>query len=503
MTGDRNPLARIGQLGSVGAIRPRRDDALAVLALVLVLGVATAALLFPRVRSDGLAYYMWTEALIRNRTIDLVGPATRYQRFVLYQVSFDPTTQRYTTVFPFGPALLWAPFYTSGLLFRRVIAFESADALYLEIQGDGYLPTLLVSVGTALYSIAAVLLSYFVARGFAAPMPSAAASLLGFFGTPLYYYAASEPTMAHGAATFLVSLVVFLYARFALVCQTASRSRYEPGHQSTEPKATACSQPMLRHRLEAWLVYFLSLRQSRPKLWFTIGFLVGLAGTVRWQLILLAFPLAIAALHRGRILDLLLLVGSAGCVFSTVPLTWLYMFGSASPSALGTVQNWIPQAWDQVLFSPVHGLFTWSPIAFLGVIGTVGLVANSDVRPLGVGLLLWLVIQALMSGAVIDPLAGWSFGMRRMTEVYPTFAIGLAWFLERAGGRSTVLGVVAYLVAVSLALFSVALLLSYVAGIIHPGSGSVVEAMAQWLPPNTVSSLDAIRKLQFFKFGLP
>jgi hypothetical protein len=42
-----------------------------------------------------------------------------------------------------------------------------------------------------------------------------------------------------------------------------------------------------------------------------------------------------------------------------------------------------------------------------------------------------IVLQALMNGAVADWWGGWSFGMRRMTELYPVFVVGLAVLLSQ------------------------------------------------------------------------
>ena len=46
-----------------------------------------------------------------------------------------------------------------------------------------------------------------------------------------------------------------------------------------------------------------------------------------------------------------------------------------------------------------------------------------------------LFLQAFINGGVIDWWGGWSYGMRRMTELYPLFVVGLAYLLEKATSR--------------------------------------------------------------------
>ena len=104
------------------------------------------------------------------------------------------------------------------------------------------------------------------------------------------------------------------------------------------------------------------------------------------------------------------------------------------------------------------------------------------------------VIQTIMNASVQDWWAGWSFGMRRMTDLYPVFALGLAallgWARDRSfvvqphltrvlrwGGPMTlILGVSGICVA-----YTLLLMVTYAANMIHPDMGTVTDALVYWL----------------------
>jgi hypothetical protein len=82
----------------------------------------------------------------------------------------------------------------------------------------------------------------------------------------------------------------------------------------------------------------------------------------------------------------------------------------------------------EVLFSGFHGLFSWSPITLIGVLGLIPLARRNN----RVALALFVVFAAQV--AVIGSYDTWwggaSFGARRFINCMPIFAMGLAALLD-------------------------------------------------------------------------
>ena len=456
--------------------RARRfsGDLLATLLLIAVSAVFTAALDVPRVRSDGFAYYIWLEALVRDHTVDLAAAAHHYASFVTYQVNVDPRTSRVATPFAFGSAVFWSPFYALSRLLDpiRGLGFHARDAAYLTTQGDTFLHSVAVAFGTWVYVTIALVLSFRLARRLVGVTSALFVVLATFFGTPLYYYTTIEPTMSHGTATFAVTLVVWLLAGTEVL--PLGQSRVPP----VDAKGTGARG--LRY-------------------WFAVGLAVGLAGLVRWQLILLAVPIELALLARGRVRSVAACALGSAVLFSAVPLIWWYQYGSPNPAAVGTTHGLLLSAFANVLISPVSGMFAWAPLTILGIVGVIGLGITGS-RRVAVMLLTFLLLEVLASALAGNGTDGASFGQRRMTEAYPIFVIGLAWLLQR-GGLSSTTGRLIYLAIPACTGFTGVLFLTYIRALVDPATGTVIEAILLWLPPHTSASFAAIRTIHVFGFG--
>lgn len=415
---------------------------------------ATVWLEHPVVRLDGVAYYLWLVSLIQNHTIDIAAAAHQYARFISYQVFFDQRTGRYATQFAFGAPVLWSPFYAVALLLDGFPLFglHARVAAYLAAQGSTFIHSLSVGVGTWVYATAAVVLAYLSARHFVGRWAAACATLAIFVGTPWFYYTAVEPSMSHGVATFVVALPVWLVVRSNLA----------------DPRVRASSTMKRGHA-----------DQQIPLYWLITGLTVGLAGTVRWQLILLAVPIGLLLIERARWRALVAFALGAAAIFVSVPLSWIYLFGSPSPTAVGTVTDWWPHGWEAVLFSPVHGLLLWSPIVALGLIG-LALLFRDGARRASLALLLFVVLEVATCGVAGDPTAGASFGQRRLTALAPALVIGLAWLLQRAFRRGWMARLPVGVLTLACVLFAVALFLTYLGGQINDVTGSTGDAVGVW-----------------------
>jgi hypothetical protein len=97
----------------------------------------------------------------------------------------------------------------------------------------------------------------------------------------------------------------------------------------------------------------------------------------------------------------------------------------------------------QVLFSDWHGLFTWTPLFLLAVIGLAWLARD---RPdIAVTLGAVFLVSVYANAAVSQWWAGEAFGARRFVSLFPVFAIGLAAIYRRLGRRTIVMVSLAFI----------------------------------------------------------
>ncbi len=459
---------------------------LAILVLIGISGFLAAPLDVPMIRSDGFAYYIWLETLVRNHTLDLSLAANHFARFITYQVRVNNQTGRYNSAFAFGAAIFWAPFYSASLLldqFKGLGLIHARDQVFLALQGDTLVHSFAVAFATWTYVTVTLVLSFLMSRRLLGIKAAVLVTLLAFLGTPLYYYTVIEPTMAHGVATFAVTVPIWLTVQSGLL----------PLNDDTDA-------PIPAPRSGSWLARQPQMRFARPWYWLMVGLLTGLAGTVRWQLILLAIPLALALLFRARLIDLVTFAVGVGAIFITVPLSWIYMYGSPSPTAVGTVRDWIPTGWEKVLIAPASGMFAWAPLTLLAVIGLACMLIDGR-RRIAIVLTLIVVLQILINSVAGDPTAGSSFGMRRMTEMYPVFVIGLSWLLYRVNDRSPALHGLVLTLMLACTAFTMLLFFTYIAVLIDPATGTVIDAIVVWLPPHTAMSLARVLSLHINGFS--
>jgi hypothetical protein len=99
--------------------------------------------------------------------------------------------------------------------------------------------------------------------------------------------------------------------------------------------------------------------------------------------------------------------------------------------------TWTSPHFVEVLFSPEHGLFAWTPLALIAVAGLAWLalrpstvqvagVNTADIRWIALLALVMVVLQAYVSGCVESWSVAGSFGQRRFVALTPLLAVGLA-----------------------------------------------------------------------------
>lgn len=435
-----------------------------------VLLLATLLLILfshPLVHGDGLAHFIYLDSIAGDGDLDLRNQQERFAAANTYHIFPNPATGELVTSFPFGTALLLAPFYWLGRVLNALPALHAhPDHFYLR-QGLPLAFSLSAALGALLYTLAAVWLAYQSARRVAPAWAAALAVLSCLAGTPLLFYATVEPLSSHAYGAFLLALALWLGIKIA-----------EQPNDGRELVVRALA----------------------------LGLVLGMALLVRWQLLLYALPVAVVwiATAAWRIPPRAPLLPGAAFALGLglfVALCCLYFwrfFGSpfVIPNEAQVNRPFIGLPLRHivaVLFDASHGWLPWSPLVALGVLGLV-LLLWAGPRPwrmVSLACLGGIGLQLALNSSLHDWLGGWAFGQRRMTEAYPALTLGLAWLLGRRGRMR------ALLLALTLAGAFYGLLvfcahLYYTHAAPHPEGGSVGTSLAWLLNPANWSHALAI-----------
>ena len=179
-------------------------------------------------------------------------------------------------------------------------------------------------------------------------------------------------------------------------------------------------------------------RPAGPRGWFLTGLAVGFASLMRWPNALLgaaAFPTLLAE-TRGRkwpefLRDAGVFVLGAAIGFAPQIYAWQAIFGVPLLMPHGSTFLSHPAALLDVLFSPLHGLLTWSPFLYLAIPGLFAFRRLGYRTAMG----FWVVILLLYvtNARTADWWAGSSFGNRRFCTILAPLAVGIAITFDRLG----------------------------------------------------------------------
>lgn len=356
----------------------RRDPGLGLLVVALAALLAVLQSHNYRLTSDGVDHFVYLRSLWVDGDLDL---ANDYARVSPRGASVDPPTPlgRAGNLHPVGPAVLWSPLYLLADLLAR--------AAGLPADGDGPAYRNAAAVASLLWGWLGLVLLYDAARRQAGRWAALAASLGVGFGTFLYWYLAWAPTMAHAPAFFACALFVRLW---------------------------------LEPRLQG------------PRRAALLGAACGLVALTRWPNALVALlPLveALPRLRRPREWPALareaLAFGAAALVaFSPQMLAWKALYGAWLTVPQGGAFLAGAPAVAGVLFSPHHGLFSWSPLLYLALPGFGPLFRGRPWAALGA--LAFAAALVRVNAGVADWWGGAAFGGRRFDALLPLFGLALA-----------------------------------------------------------------------------
>lgn len=377
--------------------------------LLVAVFVLTLPLVTLRIRgADEIQYYSHLRSLVFDGDLEFEN---EYRWFVArdpkglaaFQETFldrrEPVTGRPINFTPVGCALLWSPFYLLAHL--GVLA---ARALGAGVPADGFSRPYQAAAcyASAVYGWLGLLLLHAVLRRRFAEPEAAWAVTAVWLASPLLYYMTLAPGFSHASSVFAVSLLLWLSLR-------ASDS-------------------------------------GRLRDWALAGVAGGLCGLIREQdALFLAIPAGLLAWDAwrtrqlGRTARSLAALGlTAAAVFAPQLLVYRVLNGSLGPSTLVTRKlSRASPHFFQVLFDPEHGLFLWSPLLAAAAAGLL-YEAWRRREALATVLLLALLLQVWINGAVLSWHQAGAFGSRRFVASTAMFAFGLAAVLEALDARRAI-----------------------------------------------------------------
>lgn len=330
---------------------------------------------YGRIGGDGNQYYILLRSPALDFDFDFDNDFAGLGAAPVMSVQGESTSRM-----PIGAALCWLPPFVAVHVVALVMS-----ALGGPWRADGFGPLYQATItsSTYVYVFAALLaLEAFVRRRHGEAI--ALLSTLGIFlATPLLYYATANPSMSHGvqAAAGTAFVLAWLWSR-----EGADRRR-----------------------------------------WLVTGALGGLVCAIRPQdAVLLVLPL-LDLLRRGRRAWPVAPAFLAGPVaFGLLQLAvWLRLYGFAFADVISG-QSYVGQTEPfpiDLMFSARHGLFTWTPLYLVAVLGLV-LWARRDAWTAALFATAF-GLAVMVNGAMQDWWGSESFGQRRMLGLTPLFALGL------------------------------------------------------------------------------
>jgi hypothetical protein len=291
-----------------------------------------------------------------------------------------------------GPAILWFPFVAAAHL--AVLSLDHLGVgLWIEPDGHSWPYMAALSVATALYGFLGLYFSFQLAKSYVEERWAFWATLGIWFASSLPVYMYLDPSWSHAHSAFCVSLFLWYWNR--------------------------------------------TRAQRTPKQWLVLGLLSGLMldvfpGNVFFILapVLEYLPAFGASEVRSRKFPHLrgVLAFAAGAFLAFLPTLGARQIVFGNPftvGAYGSVHwNWRSPAFRAVLFSANRGLFVWTPILLLAVLGLFALLRIAPKMGqacLAIGISFYALISFYpwWHGA-------FSFGNRFFVSLTPIFVLGLA-----------------------------------------------------------------------------
>ena len=358
----------------------------------------------PFVHGDGVGYYAYARALLVEHRLDFQNDSlhadaefrsTRVDTQGRLSPSDYTATGHINNHFSMGPAILWAPFMIAAHAGVLV-----ADALGAHVAADGYSKPYLLAMGlgTAFYGFLGLWISFVIARRYV-PERWAFLATLGIWGAsslPMYMY--FNPSWSHAQSAFVVALFLWYWDR--------TRSG---------------------RTLAQWIV---------------LGLIGGLMVDMYYvNAVVMLFPFfeslgryrRCLASRQGRegaalfLNDAFFLAAAFAAFFPTL-ICKKIVYGSYFNLGYTEHWSWNSPALLKVAAAADHGLFTWTPVALVAIVGLFCLARRH--RSLAAYALITFAVFLYAIGCYQDWDGIASFGNRFFVSLTPIFILGLAAFFD-------------------------------------------------------------------------
>jgi hypothetical protein len=340
-------------------------------------------------RGDGHYLYMNTLSLALDRDLDLANQRRMFGA---------PFGGRY---YPIGPSLVQMPLFLVAHAGAWVANLFGAG---IPMHGYTLWHQRITFLGAVLAGFFALLLGYRLARRYVAQSAALWGTVAVGLGTALLFYSVYWSSYAHAWTALAVALLVEYWDR--------TRGRWDA-----------------------------------PR-WAALGAFAGLAALTRMQEVLwAALPAGEAAfelLRRVRRRDLRAALrlavpcalATACALLASAPELvankrvfghWLAVYTGES------YMRWSAPFFWETWFAPKNGLFIWTPLCYLGVVGLL-LAPRGPARRLAAGLAAGFLLQTWVNGSAWAWWSAWSFSNRRFVGVTVALLVGVAFAIERLRG---------------------------------------------------------------------
>jgi hypothetical protein len=394
-----------------------------LMAMVHFAGIFVRGVRPRMVRGDAVHYYVYARSVVFDRDLDFEndykGLYTLDFGAAGVPAGFDWGLQRTQTglvrnYMAVGTPLAWAPLY---LAVTGALSVAASTGSHHPVDGFGLAFQFVPNVSGLAAVALALWFTFLLARDLFGPRAAMIGVLGMLAGSSLLYYGLVSPSYSHAVSAMAASGFFLYWWR--------SRDNVSIGRYAI------------------------------------LGALAGLTALVRWQDgVLLAAVLPDLLWHARRAgrpaggavwfvsVRLLAAATAALAAFTPQMAAWQILYGQwlTVPQGSGFMRWTAPEV-VAVLCSPFRGLFSWTPLALVGIAGLLRL-RRRDAR------LLWslggfFVISTYVNASVADWWAGEAFGARRFTSCFPVFAIGLAALAAVEGWRFRAVAAITALLAAS------------------------------------------------------
>jgi hypothetical protein len=398
--------------------------------LALIFLVSLPAVTTRIYASDEVEAFSWLHSWFFDRDVNFEN---EYQRFYdsgqvktpsFHETFLERTNEagRRFNFAPIGCAVLWTPFYAAGHV-AALVTGAPADGLSHPYVGA-------IAYGSAVYGFAAILLSLSMATRLTGS--GVGASLAVWIGTPLLFYMYVAPPMLHACSAFAVSLFLWIWLNVR----------------------------------ERWTIRGV----------VALGAAGALMAMVREQDVFFVVAPAIDFLYvtkRRGLATASLAAAVAGVIaflvaYSPQLLAYNALNGHPWPTDyVSRKMNWTAPHGLQVLVSPEHGLFAWTPLALVALAGLILLALGrarspaADARWIGLLLLVMFALQVYVNGSVESWTVAGSFGQRRFVALTPVLIAGLASLGVWVRGQSRALRAVVAVAVVMCLWWNVGLMIQF------------------------------------------